>query len=200
MNPEEPEPTSEDSEPTLEGTSQEKSAHPTQESEHTLEEPANTGDSHSVQEPETSPIQHLDYLGLVDNRELQLLDILKEALSSGEFEEIDITVGFLFLSGLVSIQKELEQFFSSDGRMRIVMGSLTSKKTYEQLSMAHLSIEQLKEKHNESLFSKNLLSSAKEEELKKHSHLLKEHVGYSDHTPENEQLYHALRRWLEDTA
>jgi len=143
-------------------------------------------------EQETSPILRLEE-NLVDNRQLALIDILQCALSSREYEEIDITVGFLFLSGLTAIKDGLEQFFSSGGRMRIVMGNLTTAKTYEQLAMAHQSLEQLAERHNRSLFS-----SADEGEIERQSRIIGEHIGYSDHSPKNEELYHSLIRWLDE--
>lgn len=141
---------------------------------------------------EKSHIQALQEEGLVDNRTIKLSDILKEALTSGSYPKIDITVGFLFLSGLKEIKDELKQFFDSGGEMRIVMGNVMQDKTYEQLVLAHNSLERVKVIQKE-----NLYSNTSQVRVPQNADVYSKQIGYMSHNPENEEMVQLLRQWLE---
>ena len=142
---------------------------------------------------EDSAITRLTDYGLIDNREIKLLEVLKEALTCGSYKEIYITVGFLFISGLKTLENELDEFFSSGGKLKIVMGNLTNKLTYEQLSMAYHSIERLKKVKNKSMFSNknNIVENAE---------LINENINVMEQSDENEKFIQKLVGWMESGA
>lgn len=137
-----------------------------------------------------SAIQKFNSYGLIDNEHVQLLSVLKEAMSSGNYEEIDITVGFLFLSGLKAIEKEMGKFFNDGGKMRIVMGSVTNRETYEALAIAYHSLEDLKEEFNRRFFS----HTGVKEEINTYSKA----IGVMDQTQENYKFIDKLKKWIEN--
>ena len=138
----------------------------------------------------TSAITKLSQYGLIDNREVELFNLLKEALTSDRYDQIDITVGFLFISGLKALKNELNHFFSSGGKLRIIMGSLTNKQTYEQLSMAYHSIERLKDIRNKAIFSTDT-------DLHEHAEIMDENVNVMEQNPENEDFISMLAYWVD---
>ena len=94
--------------------------------------------------------------------------------------------GFLFISGMKEIQDELERFFSSGGKMRIVIGNQTNRETYEQLSMIYHSLEtlrRLKEK-----------TESEKSDLDEQSRDIEANANYMEQTLENEEF---LRKLLE---
>jgi len=146
-----------------------------------------------------SAISLLDKYGLVDNRirevngkkkGIKLIDVLREVLTSGDYNRIDVAVGFLFISGMKEIQKELEEFFSNGGKMRIVIGNQTNRETYEQLSMVYHSLETLK-KLKEKIESEkpNLAEQGKDIEA---------NTNYMEQTLENEEFLQRLLSWLRE--
>jgi len=137
-----------------------------------------------------SYIQLLQEEGLVDNRNIKLLDVLKEVLTCGLYPRIDITVGFLFLSGLKEIKGELKQFFENGGEMRIVIGNVMQDKTYEQLVYAYNSIERVKKIQNKNMFSND-------DRIEPNADVYRRQVGEMGHTKENEEIALLLRNWLE---
>ncbi|MBE8540185.1 helicase-related protein [Geoglobus acetivorans] len=135
-------------------------------------------------------IQLLQERGLVDNRTIKLLDVLKEALTCGLYPRIDITVGFLFLSGLKEIKDELKQFFENGGEMRIVLGNVMQEKTYEQLVYAYNSIERVKKIQSKSMFSN-------EDRINPNAEAYSRQLGQTSHTKENQEMAMLLKSWLE---
>ena len=138
-----------------------------------------------------SAIAKLGQYGLIDNREVELLNLLKEALTSDKYNQIDITVGFLFISGLKALKDELSRFFSSGGKLRVIMGSLTNRQTYEQLSMVHHSIEKLKGIRNRAIFSTDT-------NLHEHAEIMGKNVNVMDQLSENEEFISMLAKWIEN--
>ncbi|AEH24461.1 helicase-related protein [Pyrococcus yayanosii] len=136
-----------------------------------------------------SAIGILTKYGIVDNRNVTLLDVLKEALTSGDYRQIDIAVGYLYISGLGELQDELDDFFSKGGRMRILIGSQTNRETYEQLLMAYHSLEALRKR-------KASLDKSKSN-LEKQSETLEKATNFMEHTKDNEILLTRLVKWLE---
>lgn len=136
-----------------------------------------------------SAISLLNKYGLVDNQRVKLLDVLKEVLVSGQYKQIDVAVGFLFISGLREIQEELDEFFSQGGKMRIVIGNQTDKETYEQLSMAYHSLEVLKKIKEKSQRNKSNLDEQAED--------LEKNTNFMEQTEENERFLNKLVSWLE---
>ncbi len=130
-----------------------------------------------------------DY-GLIDNENVQLLAVLKEAMISGNYKEIDITVGFLFLSGLKALENEMEKFFNDGGKMRIIMSSITNKETYEALAVAYHSLEDLKEEFNRRVYS----ASNVNDEIKIYSKT----IGVMDQNQENYTFIEKLKKWVEN--
>lgn len=146
-----------------------------------------------------SAISLLDKYGLVDNRirevngerkGITLIDVLREILTSGDYSQIDVAVGFLFISGLKEIRDELEEFFSRGGKMRIVIGNQTNRETYEQLSMVYHSLETLKRLKEKTESEKpNLDEQGKDIEA---------NANYMEQTLENEEFLRKLLKWLRD--
>ncbi|MFA4662425.1 helicase-related protein [Pyrococcus kukulkanii] len=148
---------------------------------------------------EVSPIKILEKYGLVDNRpkevedlgkkvEVKLIDILREVLTSGDYTQVDIAVGFLFLDGMREIQEELETFFLNGGKMRIVIGNQTNRETYEQLSMVYYSLEALKK----------IKERAKaQDNLEEQEEIIEKNANYLEQTLENEIFLRRLLEWLE---
>ena len=137
-----------------------------------------------------SAIQRFSKYGLIDNEYVKLLHVIKEALASGIYEEINITVGYLFLSGLLSIREELEKFFENGGVMRIIMGSITNKETYETLAAAYQSLKDLREEYNRRSFSRLDL----DEEIEAYSKTL----GAMEQKAENQEFIEELANWIRD--
>ena len=137
-----------------------------------------------------SVIQKFSDYGLIDNENVKLLSILKEVMASGNYEEIDITVGFLFLSGLKSIKDEMEKFFEDGGKMKIVMGSITNKETYENLAAAHHSLEELKNELSRRIFSNTGLEGEKKVYTKA--------VGVIEQNEENEKFIEEFKKWIDN--
>ncbi len=141
--------------------------------------------------PESAIKKFSDY-GLIDNDRVKLLQVLKEVLKSGDYREIDITVGYLFLSGLEQLKEEMDEFFKNGGKMRIVMGSITNKETHETLAMIYQSLEDLQEEWNRKVFSKGSL----DEDISIYS----KNVGVMEQNEKNAQFLEKLKEWIESRA
>jgi len=136
-----------------------------------------------------SVINELSEYGLVDNEKINLIDVLREALTAGVYKQIDVAVGFLFITGLKEFEEELDIFFSNGGKMRVVMGNQVDKQTYEQLSMVYHSLEELRRKREESDYRKvNLEEQSRDIEM---------NTNLMDQTEENERFLDKMLSWLE---
>ncbi|ASJ00342.1 helicase-related protein [Thermococcus gorgonarius] len=135
-----------------------------------------------------SAIHLLDKYGLVDNNRVRLIDVLREVLTSGDYNRIDVAVGFLFISGMREIQNELEEFFSNGGKMRIVIGNQTNRETFEQLSMVYHSLEALQKiKRREKSVETN---------LDRQSEDIEKNTNFMEQTEENELFLRRLMEWI----
>ncbi|WP_456396700.1 helicase-related protein [Thermococcus sp.] len=135
-----------------------------------------------------SAIHLLDKHGLVDNKRVMLIDVLREVLTSGDYNQIDVAVGFLFISGMKEIQNELEEFFSNGGKMRIVIGNQTNRETFEQLSMVYHSLEALQKiKRREKSMEK--IPDQQSEDIEKNA-------NFMEQTEENEMFLRRLMDWI----
>ena len=136
-----------------------------------------------------SAIHLLDKYGLVDNNRVRLIDVLREVLTSGDYNQIDVAVGFLFISGMKEIQNELEEFFSNGGKMRIVIGNQTNRETFEQLSMIYHSLETLQKiKRREKSIETN---------LDQQSENIEKNANFMEQTEENELFLRRLMKWIQ---
>ncbi|ASJ03809.1 DNA helicase (plasmid) [Thermococcus profundus] len=136
-----------------------------------------------------SAIQLLDRHGLVDNQRVRLIDVLREVLTSGYYNQIDVAVGFLFISGMREIQDELETFFSKGGRMRIVIGNQTNRETFEQLSMVYHSLEALQKiKRREKSIETNLDQQSED---------IEKNANFMEQSEENELFLRRLMEWIQ---
>ncbi|NJE08385.1 DNA helicase [Thermococcus sp. M39] len=137
-----------------------------------------------------SAIHLLDKHGLVDNKRVMLIDVLREVLTSGDYNQIDVAVGFLFISGMKEIQNELEEFFSNGGKMRIVIGNQTNRETFEQLSMVYHSLETLKKiKRREKSVETNLDQQSED---------IEKNANFMEQTEENERFLRRLMDWIQN--
>ncbi|MDK2782580.1 MAG: hypothetical protein PWQ32_169 [Thermococcaceae archaeon] len=134
-------------------------------------------------------ISLLNKYGLVDNQRVKLLDVLKEILTSQHYKQIDAAVGFLFISGLKELQRELDEFFSQGGKMRIVIGNQTDRETYEQLSMVYHSLEALRKLKERNQKLKSDFDEQAED--------LEKNTNFMEQTEENEKFLSKLVSWLE---
>ncbi|WP_456444110.1 helicase-related protein [Thermococcus sp.] len=135
-----------------------------------------------------SAIHLLDKYGLVDNNRVRLIDVLREVLTSGDYNRIDVAVGFLFISGMKEIQNELEEFFSKGGKMRIVIGNQTNRETFEQLSMVYHSLEALQKiKRREKSVETNLGQQSED---------IEKNTNFMEQTEENELFLRRLMEWI----
>ncbi|WP_461864822.1 helicase-related protein [Thermococcus sp.] len=146
-----------------------------------------------------SAISLLDRYGLVDNRirevngekkGIKLINVLREVLTSEDYSRVDVAVGFLFISGMKEIQDELERFFSSGGKMRIVIGNQTNRETYEQLSMIYHSLETLKRLKEK--------TESEKSDLDEQSRDIEANANYMEQTLENEEFLRKLLEWLRE--
>jgi len=137
-----------------------------------------------------SAIHRLDKHGLVDNKRVMLIDVLREVLTSGDYNQVDVAVGFLFISGMKEIQNELEEFFSNGGKMRIVIGNQTNKETFEQLSMLYHSLETLDKIKQR---GKSL-----ETNLDQQSEDIEKNANFMEQTEENERFLRRLMDWIQN--
>ncbi|WP_457550406.1 DEAD/DEAH box helicase family protein, partial [Archaeoglobus sp.] len=137
-----------------------------------------------------SKIQLLQERLLVDNRRIKLLDVLKEVLTCGEYSGVDITVGFLYLSGLKELKDELKQFFENGGRMRIIIGNVMQEKTFEQLVMAYGSVNKVKEQVTR-------FGPSSDELIETNSDVYSKIIANTAQNKENEEMITLLKSWLE---
>lgn len=135
-----------------------------------------------------SAIHLLDKHGLVDNKRVKLIDVLREVLTSEDYDRIDVAVGFLFISGMKEIRNELEEFFSNGGRMRIVIGNQTNRETFEQLSMVYHSLETLKKI--------KMREKSTETTLDHQSEDIERNTNFMEQTEENEKFLNKFMDWI----
>ncbi|MBS7688786.1 type III restriction endonuclease subunit R [Limosilactobacillus fermentum] len=71
---------------------------------------------------------------VIDNRQLKMTDTLKYLLSKADTQNLDIAVGYFYLSGLLLIKEEFIDFMTrQNGHFRILMGNETNGLTLKLL-------------------------------------------------------------------
>lgn len=76
---------------------------------------------------------------VIDNRNVKMIDAIKELLGKEDIHSLDVAVGYFYLSGLLLIKPEFEQFMSfQNGHFSILMGNETNQATKRLLAANNL--------------------------------------------------------------
>lgn len=124
---------------------------------------------------------------IIDNREEKLLDHVK-GLINDSFS-VKFAVGYLFISGLESIIDNL----SSLEELKILIGSLTNRKTVEQLAEAYQHSFKLKEEINKQIF---INASKKSKALMETKDGMKNSLSLIDQSDENQKMINTLKEMI----
>ncbi|MBD3212216.1 MAG: hypothetical protein GF311_06370, partial [Candidatus Lokiarchaeota archaeon] len=71
--------------------------------------------------------------GIIDNRKVKLIDVIKAYLKDLDVEKIYIAVGYFYISGLQKLYPELKDFMDRGGEIYFIIGNSINRKTYEDL-------------------------------------------------------------------
>lgn len=77
---------------------------------------------------------------VIDNRRIKMTDALRYLLNDTEFKNLDIAVGYFYISGLLLLKEEVTDFINGrGGKLRILMGNETNGATVNILSNSKFS-------------------------------------------------------------
>lgn len=132
--------------------------------------------------------------GIIDNRDIRLEDVIKEGLKDDRLIKFRVAVGYFFSSGLKVVFPELKAFMDGGGKTHILIGNWVNRETQEDLIKVYKDLDMVeKAQPNHLIESKELddLSAEAKEDLKKQ-------ILYTLPTPENEEYFSLLRKWIEE--
>ena len=121
---------------------------------------------------------------IIDNQNEVLLNSVRDLLQDSVSAKF--AVGYLFITGLEPIMDKIERL----EELRIVMGTVTSKKTIEQLAEAHLDIPTAKQELEAQISMNRSTQRRAVSETKK---AVRTNIGLIDQTDDNENVIRLLR-------
>ncbi|MFW6172495.1 MAG: helicase-related protein [Elusimicrobiota bacterium] len=71
--------------------------------------------------------------GIIDNKNIKLRDVLKEAIKDDDVKRLRIGVGYFYISGLKSLFPEIEEVIERGGKLDILMVNVVNRETMEYL-------------------------------------------------------------------
>jgi len=126
---------------------------------------------------------------IIDNRNQKLVDHIHSILP--QTNRARFAVGYLFLSGLQSLGKKLENI----EELRLLIGNTTNRETVEMLAEGYRRLELVDEQLEKTRYARK---SDQREWTKKTAENLKESMEIMDQTDEGEELIQSLIRLIEE--
>ena len=75
-------------------------------------------------------IEDLYYKRVIDNREIDMVEVLKHLLDEPDVRCLNIAVGYFYISGLELIKDSFIRFMNDrNGQFNIIMGNETNNRT-----------------------------------------------------------------------
>ncbi len=71
--------------------------------------------------------------GIIDNCNIKLESVIKNALKDPNLKKVYIAVGYFYISGLLRIYPELKEFINKGGEIYFIIGNNVNRKTYDDL-------------------------------------------------------------------
>jgi len=71
--------------------------------------------------------------GIIDNSNVKLEKVIKEALKDPNLNKVYIAVGYFYISGFLKIYPELKDFINNGGKIYFIIGNNVNRKTYDDL-------------------------------------------------------------------
>ena len=67
-------------------------------------------------------------VGLIDNKEVKLEEVIKDSLLDNRVKKFKVAVGYFFTSGLKMILPELQQLIERGGEVNVLMGNYVNRR------------------------------------------------------------------------
>ena len=71
--------------------------------------------------------------GIIDNCNVKLEYVIKDALKDPNLKKVYIAVGYFYISGLLRIYPELKEFINKGGEIYFIIGNNVNRKTFDDL-------------------------------------------------------------------
>ena len=126
---------------------------------------------------------------IIDNRNVKLVDVIKEILNSTE--KAKFAIGYFFLSGF----KEIYPYLKDVSEIRLIMGNTTTKETLDQLIEGYKSLERIKEKIEEDRF---INKTQNEERIKDVIKNIQEDIELMDQEDDDYELLYSLSKIIKE--
>jgi len=130
--------------------------------------------------------------GIIDNRNVELGEVIREGISDDSIDRLRIGVGYFYSSGLETLQPELGEFIENGGEVDIMMGNTVNRETMEDLVAGYKSQQLARVRQPNHVIEED----DKRELMQELKADLEDQVLYTEPTRRNQELIIQLGRWL----
>jgi len=130
--------------------------------------------------------------GIIDNSNVKLEKVIKEALRDPNLKKVYIAVGYFYISGFLKIYPELREFINNGGEIYFIIGNNVNRKTFDDLVEIYGNLSIASGKQRIDIINKEEIQEL-EEKTKENFH---NQILYT--TPETnvEEYFIDLKEWI----